>query len=153
MTSVILLIVLAVSSLWTILIIRSAVSTMHSAGKTYSQRQGVKRGYSWLQRLFLVHVRDSTAGMPKYNKYRSVLEKFLLGYMIACAVIWLCIIVGIFVPRFNVVIIVIMSVKALLVDILGVSFYLYFNTVKDKKHGTINWKWSKEPARKGDRVA
>lgn len=140
--SIALLSALVVSSLWTILLLRSAISSMHASKKTREEKRNIKKGYSWIQRLFLLHVKDSTAGDPRYNKYRRFLEKFLTGYAIASLVLWALVIVGIFVPRFNVVLIVLMSVKVILIDGIGAGFYIHFNTKKDKKRSTLHWKWT-----------
>lgn len=137
-----LLIILIVSSLWTILVMRSAIVSLHQAGKSEEEIQNVKTGYSVIQRFFLLNVKDSTAGSPKYNLYRRNIEKFLLGYIIAMLVVWVLLIVAVVADGMVPFVSVIIIGKTVLVDIIVVAVYLKFNTVFDSEKKVIRWKWS-----------
>ena len=137
-----LLIILLISSLWTILVLRSAVVSLHQAGKTEEEIQQVKTGYSAIQRLFLLNVKDSSAGMKKYNLYRKNIEKFLFGYIIAMFVMWILLVLAVIFENMVTFVSVIIIAKTVLIDIVVVAFYLKSNTVIDKKNKTIHWKWA-----------
>lgn len=137
-----LLIILFVSSLWSILVLRSAVVSLHRAGKTEEEIKQIKTGYSAIQRLFLLNVKDSSAGTPKYNVYRRNLEKFLFGYIIATLVMWILLVLAVIFENMLTFVSVIIILKTVLVDIGVMAFYLKTNTVIDKKSKTIHWKWA-----------
>lgn len=137
-----LLVIHIISCLWTILVLRSAIVSLHQNGKTAEEIKNVKKGYSFIQRLFLLNVKDSSAGNPKYNSYRKNIEKFLFGYIIAMLVIWVLIILAIIFEGMVPFVSVIVIGKTILVDIAVIAVYLKFNTVIDKKNKTIRWKWA-----------
>ena len=137
-----LLIILLISSLWTIFVLRSAVVSLHQAGKTDEEIENVKKGYSWIQRLFLFNVKDSSAGMKKYNLYRKNIEKFLFGYIIAMFVMWVLLVLAVIFENMVTFVSVIIIAKTVLVDIVVMAFYIKSNAVIDKKSKTIRWKWA-----------
>ena len=137
-----LLVIHIISCLWTVLVLRSAIVSLHQCGKTEEEIKNVKKGYSFIQRLFLLNVKDASAGTPKYNLYRKNIEKFLFGYIIATLVMWLLIIFAIIFEGMVPFVSVVVIAKTVLVDIGVMAFYLKFNTVFDKKNKTIRWKWS-----------
>lgn len=137
-----LLVIHIISCLWTILVLRSAIVSLYQNGKTAEEIKNVKKGYSFIQRLFLLNVKDSSAGNPKYNSYRKNIEKFLFGYIIAMLVIWVLIIFAIIFEGMVPFVSVIVIGKTILVDIAVIAVYLKFNTVIDKKNKTIRWKWA-----------
>ena len=137
-----LLIILLVFSLWTILVLRSAVVSLHQAGKSKEEIENIKKGYSFIQRLFLLNVKDASAGTPKYNVARKNIEKFLFGYIIAMAVLWVLLIFAIIFEGMVPFVSVLIIAKTVLVDILLMGFYIHSNTVKDKRNKTIRWKWA-----------
>jgi uncharacterized membrane protein len=127
--------------MWTILVMRSAVVSLHRAGKTPQEIENIKKGYSAIQRLFLLNVKDASAGTPKYNLYRRNIEKFLLGYIIAILVIWVLLILAVVFNGMIPFVSVIIIGKTAVVDIVIVALYLKYNTVTDKKNKVIRWKW------------
>ena len=137
-----LLVIHIISCLWTTLVLRSAIVTLHQNGKTAEEIRNIKKGYSFIQRLFLLNVKDSSAGNPKYNSYRKNIEKFLFGYLIAMLVIWVLIIFAIIFEGMVPFVSVIVIGKTILVDIAVMAVYLKFNTVIDRKNKTIRWKWA-----------
>jgi len=136
-----LLIILLVFSVWTILVLRSAIVSLHQAGKTKEELQNIKKGYSFIQRLFLLHVKDATAGTPKYNLHRKNIEKFLLGYIIAMAVLWVLLIFAVIFEGMVPFVSVLIIAKTVLIDIALMAFYIHANTVTDKKNKKFRWKW------------
>ena len=138
------LIILLISSVWTILILRSAIVTMHSSGKTREELENVKKGYSFIQRLFLLNVKDASAGNPKLNLYRHNIEKFLFGYIIALFTIWILVIISILAPGMRGFVFALVIIKLVLADIGILGVFAKFNTVIDKKNKTISWKWAKK---------
>lgn len=142
--TVALLIILIISSLWTILVMRNAMVSLHRAGKTKLEIAEIKKGYSAIQRLFMLNVKDSSAGTPKYNLYRKNIEKFLIGYIIATLIIWILLIIAIIVKGMVPFVSVIIIGKAIIIDIVLVALYLKFNTVIDKNKKSICWKWSEK---------
>lgn len=137
-----LLIILLVFGLWTVLVLRSAVVSLHQAGKSKEEIANIKKGYSFIQRLFLLNVKDASAGTPKYNVHRRNIEKFLIGYIIAVAVLWVLLIFAVIFDGMTAFVSVLIITKTVLVDILLIGFYIKSNTVKDKKNKTIRWKWA-----------
>ena len=137
-----LLFILLISSTWTVLVLRSAVVSLHQAGQTPEEIANVKKGYSFIQRLFLLNVKDSSAGNPKYNVARKNIEKFLFGYLIAVAVLWVLLILAVIFDGMTTFVSVLIIGKAVLIDIVVIAFYLKANTVFDKKKKTIHWKWA-----------
>ena len=137
-----LLIILIVFSLWTIFVLRSAVVSLHQAGKTQEEIDRVKTGYSAIQRLFLLNVKDASAGNPKYNIPRRNVEKFLMGYIIAMFAMWVLLIFAVIFDNMVTFVSVIIIAKTVLIDIVLMAFYIKSNTVIDKKNKTIRWKWA-----------
>lgn len=137
-----LLFILLISCAWTILILRSAIVSLHSAGKSEQELANIKKGYSFIQRLFLLNVKDATAGTPKYNGFRKNIEKFLFGYMIAMAVLWVLLILSVVFEGMTGFVSVLIIGKTVLIDILVIALYLKANTVVDKKNKRIHWKWA-----------
>lgn len=137
-----LLIILLISSLWTVIVLRSAVVSLHQAGKTPEEIENIKKGYSWIQRLFLLNVKDSSAGMQKYNLYRKNIEKFLFGYIIAMFVMWVLLVLAVIFENMVTFVSVIIIAKTVLIDIVVMAFYIKSNSVIDKKSKTIRWKWA-----------
>ena len=136
-----LLVIHIISCLWTIFVLRSAIVSLHQAGKSNEEIQNTKKGYSFIQRLFLLNIKDATAGTPKYNTYRKNIEKFLFGYIIAVLVIWILIVFAVIFDGMVPFVSVIVIGKTVLVDIVVMVLYLKYNTVLDKKNKTIRWKW------------
>lgn len=136
-----LLLILIISGLWTILILRSAIVSLHRTGKTREEIENIKKGYSFIQRLFLLNVKDATAGTPKYNLYRHNIEKFLFGYMIAMLAFWVLLILAVIYEGMVPFVSVLIIGKTVIVDIVIIALYLKANTVKDKKNKSIHWKW------------
>lgn len=130
-----------VLSTWTVLVMRSAIVSLHNAGKSKEELENIKTGYSALQRFMLLNVKDSSAGMPKYNIYRKNIEKFLKIYLIVSLVIWVLLILAIVVEGMQTFVAVIIIGKAVIVDIGVVFAYIKFNTVLDKKRKMLCWKW------------
>lgn len=137
-----LLIILLISCASTVLILRSAVVSLHQAGKTPEEIANIKKGYSFIQRLFLLNVKDASAGTPKYNVARKNIEKFLFGYIIAMAVLWVLLIFAVIFEGMVPFVSVLIIAKTVLIDIVLMAFYIKSNTVRDKKNKTIRWKWA-----------
>ncbi|MBQ6381094.1 MAG: hypothetical protein IJJ41_05820 [Clostridia bacterium] len=137
-----LLIILIVFSAWTIFVLRSAIVSLHAAGKSKEELANIKKGYSFIQRLLLLNVKDATAGTPKYNGFRKNIEKFLFGYMIAILVLWVLLILSVIFDGMTAFVSVLIIGKTVIVDIVVMAFYLKANTVIDKKNKLIRWKWA-----------
>ena len=137
-----LLVIHLISCLWTVLVLRSAIVSLHQNGKSAEEIQNIKKGYSFIQRLLLLNVKDSSAGNPKFNTYRKNIEKFLFAYIIAMLVIWILIIFAVIFEGMVPFVSVIVIAKTVLVDIGVIAIYLKYNTVIDKKNKTIHWKWA-----------
>ena len=137
-----LLIILIISSCWTIFVLRRAIASLHSAGKTKEELENIKKGYSFIQRLFLLNVKDATAGTPKYNGFRKNIEKFLCGYLIATLVLWVLLILAVIFDGMVGFVSVLIIGKTVIVDIVVMALYLKANTVIDKKNKMIRWKWA-----------
>lgn len=137
-----LLVILIISCLWTVLVLRSAVVSLHQAGKTKQELENIKKGYSFIQRLFLLNVKDATAGTPKYNLYRRNIEKFLFGYIIAMLAVWVLLILAVIFDGMIPFVSVVIIAKTVIIDIAIIGIYLKYNTVIDKESKTIRWKWA-----------
>lgn len=137
-----LLVILIISCLWTIFVLRSAVVSLHQAGKTKQELENIKKGYSFIQRLFLLNVKDATAGTPKYNLYRRNIEKFLFGYIIAMLAVWVLLIFAVIFDGMIPFVSVVIIAKTVIIDIAVIAVYLKYNTVIDKESKTIRWKWA-----------
>ncbi len=142
MSALVPLIILLLPSVWTVLIFRSAVVSLHNAGKTRGEIENIKTGFSFIQRLFLLNIKDAAAGTPKYNVYRHNIEKFLFGYLIAVFVLWILVIISIAAKGIISFVTVLTVIKLLLVDLICVGVYLKFNTVFNKSTKRLNWKWT-----------
>ncbi len=142
MSALVPLIILLLPSIWTVLIFRSAIVSLHNAGKTREEIENIKTGFSFIQRLFLLNIKDATAGTPKYNVYRHNIEKFLFGYLIAVFVLWVLVIISIVAKGMTGFVTVLTVIKMLLIDLIGAGVYLRFNTVFNKRTKRFHWKWT-----------